>query len=484
MPWTVDNPPDVAQNWTAEEQRKCVAAANATLADGGSDEEAIFACIAAAGRSEEEKQMALFDRKEESLDAQANAVRNAWYETTQGAIVMEPPISSGYVMDVFEDYVIVSRDGSLYKILYSKDEDGFTFGDPIEVEIQYTEAKVGLSFHKQADGRLRWVAWATNNFRDNDIPREIISSKAHRDYVARADKAGQYPELWLWHTPGSRIGQADFLDYSDGFVIGSGLFDKGLEDVAERLSEADDLTMSHGFKKLGYDEKEHVITSYEMVEMSILPKGPEANPWTAFAVATKEESVISDDKRPWLVEMLGEDRVKAIEEGTLTLQKAALDAGVEYKEVETAVGDPASATEPTSEAEPQDGDAPMAGEQAQAMVTAIADAVFEQMEERLDLKGLSDVIAGQKAQLIELSELPARIKKIEDAVGALQQGDDVKIAEAITPKAAKAYSWMDDAPTKRADNTVTKEEAKTQGLQAPSLLERIVDSTVGLKRPG
>ena len=57
MPWTTDKPPDVAKNWTAEEKEKCVNAANAVLADGGSEEDAVFACIRASGRSEQEKSM-------------------------------------------------------------------------------------------------------------------------------------------------------------------------------------------------------------------------------------------------------------------------------------------------------------------------------------------------------------------------------------------------------------------------------------------
>lgn len=50
MPWTVENPPDVARNWTRSERERCVAAANAVLERGGSEEEAIFACIRAAGK--------------------------------------------------------------------------------------------------------------------------------------------------------------------------------------------------------------------------------------------------------------------------------------------------------------------------------------------------------------------------------------------------------------------------------------------------
>lgn len=57
MPWTVDDPPPCAKKWTDEEKRKCVKAANDELAGGGTDEEAVFACIAAAGKSKKGKSM-------------------------------------------------------------------------------------------------------------------------------------------------------------------------------------------------------------------------------------------------------------------------------------------------------------------------------------------------------------------------------------------------------------------------------------------
>lgn len=51
--------PAVAKNWTEAEQKTCIAAANSVLERGGSEGEAIFACIHAAGRSKQ---------KDEKLD--------------------------------------------------------------------------------------------------------------------------------------------------------------------------------------------------------------------------------------------------------------------------------------------------------------------------------------------------------------------------------------------------------------------------------
>ena len=52
MPWSYpNNIPKPAKNWTAAEQKRCIASGNAVLREGGSEQDAIFACIHAAGRS-------------------------------------------------------------------------------------------------------------------------------------------------------------------------------------------------------------------------------------------------------------------------------------------------------------------------------------------------------------------------------------------------------------------------------------------------
>jgi len=53
MPYSYpDSLPKPALNWNADEQQKCVEAANAVLNEGGSEQDAIFACIHAAGKTE------------------------------------------------------------------------------------------------------------------------------------------------------------------------------------------------------------------------------------------------------------------------------------------------------------------------------------------------------------------------------------------------------------------------------------------------
>lgn len=54
MPWSVKNPPRPAKNWSAAAKRVCVSAANSTLKRGGSDTDAIRACIGAVKRAHPE----------------------------------------------------------------------------------------------------------------------------------------------------------------------------------------------------------------------------------------------------------------------------------------------------------------------------------------------------------------------------------------------------------------------------------------------
>lgn len=78
MPWSVAKPPSVAKNWTTAEKKKCVTAANAVLADGGSEEDAIFACIRAAGKSKKQSGVGMARQK----DVAAQQDRSRRYSIT------------------------------------------------------------------------------------------------------------------------------------------------------------------------------------------------------------------------------------------------------------------------------------------------------------------------------------------------------------------------------------------------------------------
>lgn len=186
---------------------------------------------------------------------------------------------------------------------------------------------------------LRWFAVYSNNYRDDDGVPEILSEAAHKDFE-RAVDAGEWPmpELWAWHVPGSRWGAADLVAYDDstGFVLSTGLVDKGKEHVAELVAERDDLLVSHGMPRseiLRDPGDDSVLTRYRTQEISVLPHDKAANKHTQFRVLKEEtDMTIRQDKKDFLAE-IGLDPAEI--EAVLEAKKAQVQAeGRESKEVE------------------------------------------------------------------------------------------------------------------------------------------------------
>ena len=179
---------------------------------------------------------------------------------------------------------------------------------------------------KDAKGDLRWFSVVSGNFKDRD--REIFPADVHQEYMDFLDRTKEYPELRIWHTPGTRLGVADWADTQSGFVMMSGPIDKDKESIAQTLAAMPDQGMSHGFK-FHYREP-GVIGFYRTFEVSVLPLTHAAFPWTKLEI-TKETSM-KPEKRSYLEQVLGKDRVEAIIGQADTLQKSLVAAGIEWKD--------------------------------------------------------------------------------------------------------------------------------------------------------
>ena len=462
MPYSFpNNIPRPARKWTESEQKKCISAANAVLRDDGSEQDAIFACIRAAGKTvhpggkvldrvrEAFKQVGdyLFDadKADDGEIAHSSRIQDAW-RTARGVDMVEvgPKQDMGWVREVFDDHVIVDSSMGLWKVPYSEDDDKVAFGEPVAVHIEYAEGAKGVqvskvSIFKQADGRYRWVGWISNKYRDNDSPKEILSSKAHEEYAAYLDGGGEYPELLLWHVPGTHIGAADMVDFADGFLIQSGLIDEEAEKVAETFTGKE--RMSHRFERLKYDPKTAVTDQYRMSEISILPPGPEANPYTSFT-SMKEEDMLSDDKKAFLIEHLGEEKVAEIEAKTAELRNAAEDAGVDFKEV-VGIDDQ---TAPTS---------------VEEIAAQLAEPVAKAVIESLELDNLSGALVAVK----EAGDaMDARVAVIEGALKELVKSDDDKLVDKLTPKAADIFAWSTKRASQSEDTLLDKDKEEDKDL--------------------
>ena len=184
-----------------------------------------------------------------------------------------------------------------------------------------------------ADGRWRWVTATTNKFKDRE--GEIFTEEAHKEAVQYATMSGHYPELRLWHTPGSCLGRGDFAEYVDGFVVHSGTFEPGREAVAAALSVAKGLAVSQGYKYRAVDRADKVYDWYRTFEVSILPASRAANVWTSVVVGRKEVAVpFSRDKKAFLAKYLGAGEVEELEKRLGLLSKQLEWEGVDFKQLD------------------------------------------------------------------------------------------------------------------------------------------------------
>lgn len=218
------------------------------------------------------------------------------------------------------------------------DKLGSLFGNKDTSQISDDELPVFVLFKDAANERLRFRTVWTNVFIDK--AEEIFSEKAHKEYVEWVDKSGIYPELQIWHCgPGSALGEVDFVDYVDGFCVASGLIHSEREELALKLAEQS-LGVSHGF--IGIKSREASGQTYydwyRPFEISLLPRGREANPWTAIAIDNKEYTMGFAPAKKELLSKLGVPEAdvvgweKQLEESAAKIKAA----GIAWKDDEEA----------------------------------------------------------------------------------------------------------------------------------------------------
>ena len=432
MPWDKDNPPAVAKNWTADEQAKCVAAANAVLKETGEDRQAIFACIRAAGRSEKE----VSEKRMNILDKVLN-----WLE---GGKWGEDP-----------DFVPV--------ILMPK--------EPISAGLKVAEV----------DGKTMWFAYTTNAFEDRE--GEVFSTKALEDYVASVDsgeipdgilaelKARDLPttpqgELWLMHLPHTRIGEPLWKAVEGRFLLEAGLFDDSpmAHAVATHLkAHGADYGLSHGYLYNPGDREDGVYDWMHKFETSLLPVGWAANAWTAFSVIDqKEVNMVDAKKRDELVKLAGGD--EALVDGflkTASERTAALETeGVKHK------GDPPPAPPPA---------APPPADEPVAEVAPVAEPPTVVVVNNSTSAPVPEAVVEDKAAaaILQLAaEVKAMDTKMSSAFDVLQTRIAKLEADGQTISTVSRKDWL--RPSQASGNVIAPELAKE--LAPVGTVEHILDT--------
>jgi len=304
---------------------------------------------------------------------------------------------------------------------------------------------------KDNSGSWRWFGWVSNKFRDRDYGRhpegEVLAEAAHKEYIAWVDANPQerMPRLLAWHIPQTATAhKADWVEYSDGFLMASGPL---TPEEAERIKAVEEeyrLGMSHGFIALDKDEKEGIIEKYRTFEMTYLPIDAAANPWTDFLTVSKEveQMGLSEKKREFLSKLMGDEFVEEIEQETEAKTAALVAAGVDYKEGEEPEPEAATDEETTTEEEAEEPAAEQ--EKADEEEPEAPDPVAELRSE------LGEAMKAIGEQLHALNE---RIDNLQVENKQVQEAIEEVVGQ--TPKVSLKDLFM--------GSVIGKEEAKVDG---------------------
>lgn len=118
-----------------------------------------------------------------SLDEQLNQVYEAFYnrfERPDGEMMMRP-------RQVYDDAVIAANDDGLWSYPYTRNDDGIEFGEPIEVEMMYTEKGTGKpvnnnlfrSFFSGLSDQLKSLIHKEQGMtQQEDLIKSLVANKA------------------------------------------------------------------------------------------------------------------------------------------------------------------------------------------------------------------------------------------------------------------------------------------------------------------
>lgn len=298
-----------------------------------------------------------------------------------------------------------------------------------------------------------WFARWTNTFEDRE--GEFFSAKAIDDYIDRVDTGvTPLPELWLYHVPGSKIGQAHMVGRVGHFVIALGSFDSTPTGQAAKAyfnKQAGDNAMSHGFT---YDPNEfdgEVYHQFNTFELTVLPRKVAANPYTTFDEVKSMK--LTDEKKAFLQRVLGEAADSVIAE-TEQASKIIADMGVNFKDFASLHS--GEETEAVKEA---------ADSAEKNVETMVADLIADQFET------VQASAAAVKAVETLETKLTDALQQIADRLDAVEAENKTLRAElALTPRAAST-----------ADETVVEDAGLKAIAESKEETEHGFDPFPGVK---
>jgi len=302
---------------------------------------------------------------------------------------------------------------------------------------------------KQADGTYRWVAVYSDTNWDRD--KERFTAEAHKDYVDWVDRTKNYPDLRLWHIPGTTFGKTDMIDMdTNGYMVATGTIDAGKEFAVEALRKSDKvLGISHGFYFPSLINGEY-SKGYRTYEISVLPWEKAANENTGF-FAGEETPMLTPEKKAFIASALGDQFASRLETTLAEASSKAKENGVSFKQLMESVIDGVEAKEA----------ADIAAKNASQSASVDTNAIVEQLK------------AFMAPQLDSINET---LKSYETKFASLEASDDDKISKAMSQK--KGFNPTSDSSTSADGRDGEVKAAKIEmskkddgGLNLPSHLK-------------
>jgi hypothetical protein len=304
---------------------------------------------------------------------------------------------------------------------------------------------------KGNDGKWYWIAKYTNAYQDKE--GEIFTEKAHEEYIQRMDMGlVDKPELWVWHTKGTKHGKADTVFGVGRIMVAFGHFDdtpEAQKAIKYYQKNADKIKLSHGAIAPKWAIHDGLIESYNTFEISTLPNGAESNPYTSYEVI---KAMQPDPKKVDMVaQVLGKEAADKLITGTAEYSKSLDDMLVRYKD----------------NAQVGDNPAPMNTEAQTNMGTVFIEMVKEQgdivkllmgMEKRQNqtdelVKSLTKEANDAKAEVVELRKMMnAPLRKPSDDPSTEITEEALALAKAKMQTENEFDSFFGDMKIKKAVN--------------------------------
>lgn len=321
---------------------------------------------------------------------------------------------------------------------------------------------------KAQDGKVYWMQWTTNAFRDRE--GETFTTKSIEELVERRAGDTKKGEFWFWHIPGTKFADVTWQGVVGRFLVEAGPFDDTkLGRAAQKFfTENPDghseiapsgWGASHGYKYESEDREDAVYEWFDIRESTVLPEHLAANQYNpAPGVVLLEEKMLTQEQRKAVdtifgegsadeIEGIGESKTKALEAAGIAFKENEAEAEVQPEpepaedvapEAEAEVEAEAEAEpEPEQEAVQEEGEAeaeaePEAEDEAEAEVETEAEA---QGKEFTDVKealvALAAVVGDLRKDVQELKAVPEQVQALADKVQDIQRSDDEKVTERL-----------------------------------------------------